>query len=155
MKLYVKNVNREHKDSLYTFLSKILKLKGNYYLRSTVNSTFFDPEFKELQCIGGKHRSFDDLVLIGKTYFKVSDKAVAKVIKKLLNEDNTLSFVLCDTAKKWVLNKYLNHSETIKYCAKYNKSDLKIDDCGVGVYSFYDIIKLMGLTIEDIKIGNG
>ncbi len=153
MKLYVKNIVREPKDTLYIFLCKVLRLNDKYYLRTTVNSTYLDSEFKKLQCISGKNRSFDDLVLISKTYFKVSNKAIAKVIKRILDENKVL-FVLCDSANKWILNRNLTDSNNIKYCAKYNKSDLKTDDCGMGDYSFDDIITLMGLTKEDVKINN-
>jgi len=152
MKIYVKDVIREPKDTLYTFLEKVLRLKNNFNTFSTVSYTYLDPELKELQCTSGKHRSFDDLVLISKTYFKVSDKAVAKVLIKFINKHNNLGFVLCDSANKWVLNNGLNESEIFKYCFRYNKSDYKTNDCGIGKYSFNDIITLSGLTKEDIKI---
>ena len=152
MKIYVKNIIREPNDTLYTFLRKVLRLDENYYKQSTTEATFLDPEFKNIQCIGNKNRSFDDLVLISKTYFRVSNKAVAKAIIKILNQYDNLSLVLCDSAKKWVLNYGLTKSGIIKYCASYDKSDFKTDRCGVGDYSFDDIISLMGLTKEDVKI---
>ena len=155
MKLYVKDIVRKPEDNSYTFLCKILRLNFNGLMKSTVNHTYYDSNFKNLQCISGKHRSFDDLVKIVKTYFRVSDKTIAKNLKKILDKNNNSMFVLCDSAHKWVLNSNLNKSEIIKYCARYNKSDYKTDDYGVyGEYSFDDIIKLMGLTKEDIKIGN-
>ncbi len=154
MKLYVKDVVREPNDTLYTFLYKVLHFDGNGFGKAIVNSTYFDPEFKELQCTAGKFRSFDDLVLISKTYFRVSDKAVAKVLKKFSDNHNYVNFVLCDSAHKWVFYYGLHGSTNIKYCANYNKSYEKTDDPGVGIHSFDDIIKLMGLTKEDIKIGN-
>lgn len=154
MKLYVKDVVREPNDTLYTFLKKVLRLDPyNTYMQGTVSLTCFDPEYKQIQCDSGKHRSFDDLVLISKTYFKVSDKAVAKVLIRLINKHNRLILVLCDSAKKWVLNTDLTKSDIFKYCAIYNKSDLKTDDCGLyGNYSFDDIITLAGLTKEDLKV---
>lgn len=155
MKLYVKDIVREPKDTLYTFLYKVLRLNDTYHVQSTILSTYYDLEFKNLQCISGKNRSFDDIVFISKTYFKVSDKAVAKILKKFLDKHNDLIFVLCDSAKKWVLNRGLHNSEIIKYCARYNKSDLNTNNYSAGKYSFDDIIKLMGLTKEDIKIENG
>jgi len=154
MNIYVKDIVREPKDTLYTFLSKVLRLKSTFNGYSTVNTTYFDPEFNKVQCTSGKHRSFDDLILISKTYFKVSDKAIAKVIKKFLDDDDDLSFVLCDSANKWVLNNGLTANEVIKYCARYNKSHLKTDCYGAGKYSFNDIITLMGLTKEDVKIND-
>ena len=154
MKLYVKDVVREPNDTLYTFLYKVLHFDGNGFGKAIVNSTYFDPEFKELQCTAGKFRSFDDLVLISKTYFRVSDKAVAKVLIKFINQYDNLGFVLCDSAKKWVLNRNLHKSEILKYCARYNKSDYKTDEYGIGDYSFDNIITLAGLTKDDIKINN-
>lgn len=154
MKLYVKDVVREPNDTLYTFLYKVLHFDGKGFGKAIVNSTYLDPEFKELQCIFGKHRSFDDLVLISKTYFKVSDKAVAKVLKKFLDNHNYLNFVLCDSAYKWVFYNGLN-SDYIKYCANYKEGYKKTNKTGKnGKYSFDNIITLMGLTKEDVKINN-
>ena len=154
MKLYVKNVIREPNDTLYTFLYKVLHFGGNGFGKAVVNSTYFDPEFKKLQCTAGKFRSFDDLVLISKTYFRVSDKAVAKVLKKFSDNHNYVNFVLCDSAHKWVFYYGLN-SDYVKYCANYKEGYKKTNETGKnGKYSFDDIITLMGLTKEDIKIGN-
>ena len=158
MKLYVHNIVREPKDTLYTFLNRVLKLDNKingYFTLGTVNATYLDSEFLKLQCMAGQHRSFDDIVSISKTYFKVSNKAIAKVIKKLLDENDKLCFVLCDSAKKWVLNRDLSKSDIFKYCARYNDSPAKTHEYLNGNYSFNDIINLMGLTIEDIKIKNG
>ena len=152
MKLYVKDVIREPKDTLYTFLYRVLKLKGGGFGKALVNTTYFDPEFKELQCTAGKFRSFDDLVLISKTYFRVSDKAVAKVLKKFSDNHNYVNFVLCDSAHKWVFYYGLN-SDSVKYCANYKEGYKKTNETGKnGKYSFDDIITLMGLTIEDLEV---
>ena len=154
MKLYVKDIVREPKDTLYTFLHKVLRLNGSYSIQSTVNYTYYNPEFTKLQCLSGKNRSFDDIVLISKTYFRVSDKAIAKVLIKFINQYDNLGFVLCDSAKKWVLNRGLSKSDIFKYCARYNDSPIKTHEHLNGKYSFDDIIILMGLTKEDIKINN-
>ena len=154
MKLYVKNVTREPKDTLYTFLYKVLNFDSNSFGKAVVNDTYYDPELTKRQCIRGKFRSFDEIVLISKTYFRVSDKAIAKVLIKFINQYDNLGFVLCDSAKKWVLNRNLNKSEILKYCARYNKSDYKTDEYGIGKYSFDNIITLAGLTKDDIKINN-
>ena len=153
MKLYVKDVIREPKDTLYTFLYKVLNFDGKGFGKAVVNDTYYDPELTKRQCIGGKYRSFDEIVLISKTYFRVSDKAVAKVIKIFLDDYAYTTLVLCDTANKWVLYYGLG-SNYIKYCANYNKSYEKTDDPGVGIHSFDDIIKLMGLTKEDVEIND-
>ena len=154
MKLYVKDVIREPKDTLYTFLYKVLNFDSNGFGKAIVNDTYYDPELTKQQCIRGKYRSFDEIVLISKTYFRVSNKAIAKVIKIFLDDYKFASLVLCDSAHKWVFYYGLHKSNDIKYCANYNKSYEKTDDPGVGIHSFDDIIKLMGLTKEDIKIGN-
>ncbi len=155
MKLYVKGVVREPKDTLYTFLSKVFKINVSFFNKYSINATYLDSEFKKLQCESEKHRSFDDIVLISKTYFKVSNKTVAKTILKFLNKDQDLLFVLCESAKKWILNYGLNKSNNIKYCGNYNKSDEKTHIYGINSdYSFDDIVTLMGLTKEDIKINN-
>ena len=154
MKLYVKDIVREPNDTLYTFLNKVLRLDNDYWNQSTTNATYLDPEFTKLQCMNGKNRSFDDLIFISKTYFKVPDKSVAKAIKRIIDENKDLLFIICDNINKWVINRQLSKSEIFKYCGTYKKSDEKTDNPGVGKYSFDDIITLMGLTKEDIKIGN-
>lgn len=154
MKLYVKNIVREPKDTLYTFLCRVLNFNDDGFAKGTVNTTYFDPEFTKLQCNRSKYRSFDEILLISKTYFKVSNKAVAKVIKKLLDTYPNAVLVLCDSIHKWVFYYGLTESDDIKYCARYNKSNYKTNDCEAGKYSFDDIITLMGLTKEDVKINN-
>ena len=154
MKLYVNNVTRKSKDTLYTFLYKVLNFDSNSFGKAIVNDTYYDPELTKLQCIKGKYRSFDDIVLISKTYFRVSDKAVAKILKKFSDEHYYVNFVLCDSAHKWVFYYGLG-SNYIKYCADYNEGYKKTNETGKnGKYSFDDIIKLMGLTKEDVKINN-
>ena len=154
MKLYVKNVTREPEDTLYTFLYKVLNFDSNGFGKAIVNDTYYDPELTKRQCIRGKFRSFDEIVLISKTYFRVSDKAVAKVIKIFLDDYNYSILVLCNTANKWILHYGLNKSNSIKYCANYNKSYEKTDDPGAGIHSFDDIITLMGLTKEEVEIND-
>lgn len=152
MKLYVKDITREPNDTLYTFLYKVLGFDGQGFCKAMVNATYEDPEFTKLQCIANKHRSFDEIVLISKTYFRVSDKAVAKVIKRLLDDYEYANLVLCDTAHKWVLNWRLD-SDHLMYCANYKESYKKTHKTGKnGKYSFDDIITLMGLTKEDLKL---
>lgn len=153
MKLYIEGIVRQPGDTLHTFLNRVFRLGGNYYSKYTTNATYLDPEFKELHCVSEKHRSFDDIVLISKTYFKVSDKTVARSIIKFLNNDNSLSLVFCDSAKKWVLNYGLHKSLSVNYCAEYNQSYSKRKDCGInGKYSFNDIMTLAGLTEKDFII---
>ena len=153
MKLYVKDIVREPKDTLYTFLYKVLSFDGKGFGKAIVNNTYYDPELTKQQCTRGRYRSFDEIVLISKTYFRVSDKAVAKVLKIFLDDYKFASLVLCDSAHKWVFYYGLN-STYIKYCANYNKSYEKTDDPGAGIHSFDDIITLMGLTKEEVEIND-
>ena len=154
MKLYVKNVTREPKDTLYTFLYKVLNFDSNGFGKAIVNDTYYDPELTKLQCIKNKYRSFDEIVLISKTYFRVSDKAVAKILKKFSDNYYNVNFVLCDSAHKWVFHYGLG-SNYIKYCANYKEGYKKTNETGKnGKYSFDDIIKLMELTKEDVEINN-
>ena len=154
MKLYVKDVVRKPNDTLYSFLCRVLKFCKSDTFKGLAVATYLDPECINIQCKASKYRSFDEIVLISKTYFKVSDKGVAKAVKKIL-DNNDSSLVLCHTAKKWVLNYNLLKSYTVKYCAKYDDCDEATDKYGLqGKYSFDDIITLMGLTKEDIKINN-
>ncbi len=154
MKLYVKNVTREPKDTLYTFLYKVLNFDSNGFGKAVVNDTYYDPELTKRQCIRGKFRSFDEIVLISKTYFRVSDKAVAKILKKFSDNYYNVNFVLCDSAHKWVFHYGLG-SNYIKYCANYKAGYKKTNETGKnGKYSFDDIITLMGLTKEDVEIND-
>ena len=154
MKLYVKDVTRKPKDTLYTFLYKVLNFDSNGFGKAIVNDTYYDPELTKRQCIKGKYRSFDEIVLISKTYFRVSDKAVAKILKKFSDNYYNVNFVLCDSAHKWVFHYGLD-SNYIKYCANYNKGYKKTNETGKnGKYSFDDIITLMGLTKEDVEIND-
>ena len=154
MKLYVKDVTRKPKDTLYTFLYKVLNFVSNSFGKAIVNNTYYDPELTKLQCIGGKYRSFDEIALISKTYFRVSDKAVAKILKKFSDDHYNVNFVLCDSAHKWVFYYGLG-SNYIKYCANYKEGYKKTNETGKnGKYSFDDIIKLMGLTKEDVEIND-
>jgi hypothetical protein len=155
MKLYVKDIIREPNDTLYTFLCKVLRLDDSYWKKTTTDETYYDTEFTNLQCIGGKYRSFDDLVFISKTYFKVSDKGVAKAVKRILDEKGRMLLIICDNIDRWVLHRDLSKSNDIKYCGTYNKSDEKTDYYGKGDYSFDDIMTLMRLTLDDIKLNNG
>jgi len=153
MKLYIENEKRLKNDTLYSFLLRNLKIKGHWSNRCKFNATYYDPEFKTLQQLSSK-RSFEEIVLISKTYFKISDKSVAKVIIRILNEYNNLSLVLCDTAKKWVVNEGLTKHENSKYCANYNNGFSKRDEEGHGKYTYNDILVLAGLPKENDNINN-
>lgn len=148
MKLYVKDIIREPNDTLYTFLCKFLNINKNFKFLTSI-ATYKDLEYKDLQCIEGKFRSFDDIVLVSKTYFKVIDKTVAKTVIKILNNYPDTCLILCDSAKKWILYNNLSKHEDLKYCAKYNKSYNKLNDPYNGKYSYNDILILAGLKKEE------
>ena len=154
MKLYIEHEERLPKDTLYTFLRRILQLNTNdLFHKGTVRATYLDPEFTNKQSSNNKTRSFDDLVLISKTYFKVSDKNVAKALIKLSEvKKNYIHFIICDSIDKWVFHSGTQKSKMFKYCGRYNNSHSKQDLSNKGKYCFNDIIKLAGLTKEDITI---
>ena len=151
MKLYVLNENRLKKDTLYTFLYRVLNLNCPYS-KGYCNKTFTDAEFLETQCNSRSHRSFDDIVLISKTYFKVSNKQVAKTLLKFLISDPELCFIFCDTANKWIFHTYNYKSKKYKYCGTYSESETKIKESGGGKYSFEDFLYFADLTLQDVKL---
>lgn len=145
-KLYVKGVKRTPNDTLYSFLLRNLTKFKHWTTIGKFNSTYFDPEFKQIQC-DSRHRSFEDIVLISKTYFKVSDKQVAKAIIRVLNEQPKFSLLLCDSINKWVIQHGFTKIENSNYCAKYNNAHLKLNN-KYGKYSYNDIMVLAGLPKE-------
>lgn len=140
MKLYVLDIERTEKDTLYTFLERVLKCQSQWS-HGQVNATYIDSNFTKIHCEENKKRSFDDLLLISKTYFRVSDKTVAKTIFKIIDDYPKFLFILCRTANKWILN-YGMYSSDIEYCGQYNESYKKLDDKAGGKHSFNDILKL-------------
>lgn len=152
MKIYIKDVVRLPKDTLYSFLHRVLNIGDNFHKAMLRHDTYFDPEFTKIQCEAHKRRSFDDIVDISKTYFKTSDKQVSKTILKFLKDDkNNLIFVLCNAAKKWVLNSDIDASY-LKYCATYNNSYTKTDVRLNGRFCLDDIFKLMEIDKEFIVV---
>lgn len=147
MKLYLKNVKRKRKDTVYSFLYTLF---FNEWSRYTITDTYYDKECKNLECSRYKARSFEALFSIVSTYFpNVTEKKLAKTLEKFLLEDpQGCCFLFCKTAKKWIF--HLSGTYWVKrdedYCRDYNgtveKQNLKTSK-GDGKYTLEDILKLM------------
>ena len=111
------------------------------------------PEFSELECPSIEETTEELYNLVGEIKEETDLSELGeKCLEYLLDENDKLCFVLCDSAKKWVLNRDLSKSDNFKYCAMYNNSPIKTHEYLNGKYSFDDIITLMGLTKEDLEV---
>ena len=144
--LYLKTIKREPKDTLFTFLEKCLKKK------SFKSYGIFPKTYKDIECTKLEYpeayRSFEVIVEISKTYFKVSEKQVAKTIKKIIvkDENRKLGFLLCLATNKWILHSitvYLQPEKENNFILKYSNSINRLDEKGKGKYNFNEIDKLM------------
>ena len=106
------------------------------------------------QCSAGKFRSFDDILLICKTYFP--SVKVETVFKKLLLLNNTKSSVLNDE-----LNQrfgYCGDIRRIRYVGNYSTSlqyfygDAIARNQGESKYSWKDLFKMININnVEELK----
>ena len=106
------------------------------------------------QCSAGKFRSFDDILLICKTYFP--SVKVETVFEKLLLLNNTKSSVLNDK-----LNQrfgYCGDIRRIRYIANYSVlleyfySDAMLRSQGESKYSWKDLFKMININnVEELK----
>jgi hypothetical protein len=151
-KIYFKTIKRQNRDTLYSFLSRCIDKTENHKYKSYGR---FPNSYSNEECTKGEHastsfRSFDAIVQISKSYFKVSDKQVAKAIKKILTKnrgvpDKELGFLFCGTANRWVMHQnsgycwFLNNEFVLNYSSSVNKKNYK----GSGTYCMNDIISLM------------
>lgn len=151
-KIYFKTIKRQNKDTLYSFLSRCVdKTESNKYK----NYGRFPVSYSDEECTKGEHlscsyRSFDSIVQISKSHFKVSDRQVAKAIKKILTKNRGVSgkelgFLFCGTANRWVMHEnsgycwLLNSEFVLNYANSVNRKN----DKGSGAYCMNDIISLM------------
>lgn len=149
--LYLKDVKREPKDTLATFLERCFHGKG-FKAYGSLPTTYKDVECTDKE-MSSKHRSFEIIAEVSKTYFRVCEKQVAKTLKKLIlknqNEKKCLGFLLCKSANKWILNGFSAEiSNDIwgnkdRFILDYGGSEDKTDLKGSGQYSFDEIEKLM------------
>lgn len=149
--LYLKDVKREDKDSLYTFLKRCIGPIPNSSYKSIGGfpTTYTDKECTNKEC-SPKFRSLEVIIEISKAYFRVSDKQVAKALKKLCVQDKILGLLLCKTANKWIFYNSKNAFSYVKWYADednfildYNNSINKKDQRGVGKYTYNEIRELM------------
>ena len=147
-KIYFKDVEVKNVDDI---LNKLLI--GSF--QTSINPTFY--KYNNVyynQCIAGKYRSFDDILLICKTYFP--SVKVETVFKKLLLLNNTKSSVLNDE-----LNQrfgYCGDIRRIRYIGNYSLSlqyfYSNAITCrqGESKYSWKDLFKMININnVEELK----
>lgn len=150
-KIYLKKTERLKRDSLYSFLKRCIDKTSDFKYKSYGR---FPASFKDENCYipekGEAYRSFDAIVEISKTYFKVSDKRVAKTLKRIMTENKgkqgrELGFLFCGTANRWTMHEnsgfcwYLNQEFILNYSSSLDAKHVK----GSGKYCMNDIIFLM------------
>ena len=106
------------------------------------------------QCSAGKFRSFDDILLICKTYFP--SVKVETVFKKLLLLNNTKSSVLNDSLKQRF--GYCGDIRRIRYISNYSNllenfyGDAITRNQGESKYSWKDLFKMININnVEELK----
>ena len=147
-KIYFKDIEVKNVDDI---LRKLLISNNQASSKPTFykyNNVYYQ------QCSAGKYRSFDDILLICKTYFP--SVKVETVFKKLLLLNNTKSSVLNDS-----LNQrfgYCGDIRRIRYIANYSTSleyfydGAIIRNQGESKYSWKDLFKMININnIEELK----
>ena len=147
-KIYFKDVKVKNVDDI---LNKLLISSS----QSSNEPTFYkyDNVYYE-QCSAGKYRSFDDILLICKTYFP--SVKVETVFEKLLLLNNTKSSVLNDSLRQRF--GYCGDIKRIRYIGNYSTS-LKYFysnavSCSQGgsKYSWKDLFKMININnVEELK----
>jgi hypothetical protein len=159
---YYKILNKIDKSKIY--FNQDIKIKNvddilkKLLISSSQTSnkpTFYkyDNEYYQ-QCSAGRYRSFDDILLICKTYFP--RVKVETVFKKLLLLNNTKSSVLNDSLKQKF--GYCGDIERIRYLANYSGSlenfynDALKRAQGESKYSWRDLFKMININnVEELK----
>ena len=147
-KIYFKDVEVKNVDDI---LNKLLISSSQTSNKPTFykyNNVYYN------QCTAGKYRSFDDILLICKTYFP--SVKVETVFKKLLLLNNTKSSVLNDS-----LNQrfgYCGDIRRIRYIGNYSTSlehfySYAITHTqGESKYSWKDLFKMININnVEELK----
>lgn len=147
-KIYFKDVEVKNVDDI---LNRLL-ISSN---RASNKSTFY--KYNNVyynQCSAGKYRSFDDILLICKTYFP--SVKVETVFKKLLLLNNTKSSVLNDSLKQRF--GYCGDIRRIRYIGNYSTSleyfygDATTCSQGESKYSWKDLFKMININnVEELK----
>lgn len=106
------------------------------------------------QCNAGRYRSFDDILLICKTYFP--SVKVETVFEKLLLLNNTKRYVLNDTLRQQF--GYCGDINRIRYIANYSISITSFYNNalsraqGNSKYSWKDLFKMININnVEELK----
>lgn len=159
---YYKNLNNIDKSKIYftqgTEVKNIDDILNKLLISSSQSSN--KPTFYKYnnvyynQCSVGKYRSFDDILLICKTYFP--SVKVETVFKKLLLLNNTKSSVLNDSLKQKFA--YCGDIRRIRYIANYSTSleyfysDATRCKQGESKYSWKELFKMININnVEELK----
>ena len=159
---YYKNLNNIDKSKIYfeqgtevknvdDILNKLLISSNQASNKQTFykyNNVYYN------QCTAGKYRSFDDILLICKTYFP--SVKVETVFKKLLLLNNTKSSVLNDSLKQRF--GYCGDINRIRYIGNYSVSleyfynNTITHSQGESKYSWKDLFKMININnVEELK----
>ena len=149
-KIYFKDTEVKNVDDI---LNKLLI--SNSSLQSSNKPTFY--KYNNVyynQCSAGKFRSFDDILLICKTYFP--SVKVETVFKKLLLLNNTKSSVLNDSLRQRF--GYCGDINRIRYIGNCSVSlenfykDAITRSQGESKYSWKDLFKMININnVEELK----
>lgn len=147
-KIYFKDTKIKNVDDI---LNKLL-ISGT---QSSNKSTFYKyNNVYYTQCTFGKYRSFDDILLICKTYFP--SVKVETVFKKLLLLNNTKNNVLNDRLRQRF--GYCGEIKRIRYIGNYSSSlyrfysDAMSRVQGESKYSWKDLFKMININnVEELK----
>ena len=147
-KIYFKDIEVKNVDDI---LNKLLISNNQASSKPTFykyNNVYYQ------QCNAGKFRSFDDILLICKTYFP--SVKVETVFKKLLLLNNTKSSVLNDSLKQRF--GYCGDIRRIRYIGNYSTllenfySGATTRSQGESKYSWKDLFKMININnVEELK----
>lgn len=149
MKLYV-DIKKENKERITTFLKKCYNVNSSNIV---FTETYFDELCQNKECKRA-NRSFEDLYTTIKTYYPYcSKKHFAKQLDKLIQKSK-LRLLFCPDISKWVLMNisYGTYDNTYKNLYNYTNSKTKLKEKGKGIYSYYDIMLLMGYSKQHCEI---
>lgn len=134
-------------------LNKLL-IKNLQSTTSALNTYYKYENVEYLQCEKNRYRSFDDILLICRTYFPSTK--VETVFKKLLLLNNKKSLILNDNVKGQF--RYCSTINRIRYVANYNTTvnyfyhTAISSSYGNSKYSWKDLFKMININnFEELK----
>ena len=150
-KIYLEsNVKVKNVDDL---LQKLL-IENNSSNTSALPTSYKYENTLYSQCDSNKYRSFDDILLICKTYFPSTK--VETVFKKLLLLNNNLKDIKNDRVKNKL--SYCSTISRIRYIANYNNSLYSFYTTAIDKnknesnYSWKDLFKMININnVEELK----